>query len=76
MAFYTDTVGKDASTATRGIAALSDWLGHISELMARRKVERTTYFELSGLSDRELSDLGICRCDIRRLAREAAKTAL
>ena len=76
MAFYTDTVGKNASMAARIIAALSDRLGHISELMVRRRVERTTYFELSKLSDNELYDLGIARCDIRRIAQEAAKTAL
>ncbi len=72
MAFYTDTVGKDASLLARTLAALSDRLGHISELLVRRKVERTTYFELSALSDRELNDLGIARCDIRRIARETA----
>ncbi len=34
---------------------------------------RETIRELSGLSPRELSDLGIARGDIGRLAREAAR---
>ena len=37
----------------------------------RRKSYRNTVFELSQCSDRDLSDLGIARCDIRRLARES-----
>jgi uncharacterized protein YjiS (DUF1127 family) len=32
-----------------------------------------TIAELEGLNDRELADLGIARCDIRRLARQAIK---
>lgn len=38
----------------------------------RRKIYRTTYHELSVLSDRDLVDLGIPRSSIRRLALEAA----
>ncbi|MEP1206801.1 MAG: DUF1127 domain-containing protein [Rhizobiaceae bacterium] len=37
----------------------------------RRKAYHNTVFELSQCSDRDLSDLGIARCDIRRLARES-----
>ena len=36
----------------------------------RWKSYRNTVFELSQCSDRDLNDLGIARCDIRRLARE------
>ena len=32
---------------------------------------RQTYRELSMLSDRELRDIGISRCDIYRIAKEA-----
>lgn len=39
-------------------------------VMRRRVVD-----ELGSLSDRELSDMGINRSDIRRLAREAAEEA-
>jgi len=37
---------------------------------ARRQRFRTTYTELCALSNRELADLGIPRCHIRRLALE------
>jgi uncharacterized protein YjiS (DUF1127 family) len=35
------------------------------------RVQKTVY-ELNQLTDRELSDLGISRCDIDRVAKEAA----
>lgn len=37
----------------------------------RRRAIARTVSELSAMSDRELADLGIPRCDIRRLACEA-----
>lgn len=39
---------------------------------ARRRVYSVTLRELSALSDRELSDLGLSRTDLRRVAYEAA----
>lgn len=42
----------------------------LSEARARRAAYRRTFAELDQLSDRELSDIGIARCDIHRLARE------
>ncbi|WP_299507998.1 DUF1127 domain-containing protein [uncultured Roseobacter sp.] len=39
---------------------------------AKRRVYRATYRELSGLTDRDLRDLGIPRSNIKRLAMEAA----
>lgn len=51
------------------------WFGefrsHIEALYLRQKAYRNTVFELSQCSDRDLNDLGIARCDIRRLARES-----
>lgn len=44
----------------------------LSKALARRKVYRTTYHELSTLTDRDLRDLGIPRSNIKRLALEAA----
>lgn len=38
----------------------------------RNRIYRTTMFELSSLTDRDLRDLGIPRGDIWRLATEAA----
>ncbi|QCO58100.1 DUF1127 domain-containing protein (plasmid) [Pseudorhodobacter turbinis] len=40
--------------------------------LVKRKVYRTTLQELSVLTDRELGDLGIPRCSIKRMALEAA----
>ena len=37
----------------------------------RYKAYRRTVSELEACSDRDLTDLGIYRCDIRRLARES-----
>ena len=34
---------------------------------------RATVWELNGMSDRELVDIGVARCDIARLAREAIR---
>lgn len=47
-------------------------LHDMRKAQARRKVFHATYHELSALSDRDLSDLGIPRSNIKRLAMEAA----
>ncbi|MDC3290575.1 DUF1127 domain-containing protein [bacterium] len=47
-------------------------LNKLTEAMQRRRVYRTTMNELSALSDRDLSDLGVSRASIRRLALDAA----
>ena len=47
-------------------------LNKVTEAMQRRRVYHTTVNELSALSDRDLSDLGISRASIRRLAMDAA----
>jgi len=39
----------------------------------RRAVFRSTYCELSALSDRDLADIGVARGEIARLALDAAK---
>jgi uncharacterized protein YjiS (DUF1127 family) len=46
--------------------------GSLKERLARHRRYNRTIKELLFLSDRELSDLGIHRADIRRIAREAA----
>ena len=45
----------------------------LHDALARRRVYRRTYAELNALSTRELSDLGISRGMISRLAQEAAR---
>ncbi|THH39225.1 DUF1127 domain-containing protein [Aliishimia ponticola] len=55
---------------------MAHWLAGVGENMARRRLARVTYSELSSLSDRELSDLGIGRSQIRGLAQQAAEGKL
>ena len=50
-------------------------LAEITAWRARRALYRQTMFELSTLTDRDLADLGIARCDIRRIARDASQGA-
>jgi uncharacterized protein YjiS (DUF1127 family) len=44
----------------------------LKDAIARRRVYNQTVFELSHLSDRDLSDLGLSRGNIADVAREAA----
>lgn len=55
--------------ATGRIAKL---VANLRDHMARRSVFRQTLRELDGLSDRDLSDLGLSRANIRSVAYEAA----
>ncbi len=48
------------------------WAARIADRWNRYRVYRRTYAELSALSSRELTDLGIGRSTISRLAHEAA----
>lgn len=71
MAFFTDT-----HTQTSGVSGkVAQVFSNLSIYMKRRAIARQTFAELAGLSDRELSDLGLSRGDIRRIAREAAQNA-
>lgn len=47
----------------------------LSTFTRKRRVYNATFTELAGLTTRELADLGFCRGDIRRIAREAAELA-
>ena len=47
-------------------------LDKLDQALARRSVYRQTVFELSSLNDKDLADIGISRCGIRQLAKEAA----
>lgn len=57
-----------AAIAQRAGSALSAFRTALSDYAAYRR----TRDELSGLSDRELDDLGLNRHDIERISREAA----
>ena len=48
---------------------------HLAERFARYRTYRTTLNELAMLTDRELTDLGMHRSDIREIAFEAAYKA-
>ena len=49
-------------------------LNKLTETMQRRRVYRKTVKELNALSDRNLSDLGVSRVSIHRLALDVANT--
>ena len=68
MVFTTDSSFAKPAAFGGIFAALNE----LTEAMQRRRVYRTTVNELSALSDRDLSDLGLSRASIRRLAQDAA----
>jgi uncharacterized protein YjiS (DUF1127 family) len=67
----TDFALSTAPRSGRGLIAT------LRTALARSRVFKQTLNELAALSDRDLSDIGISRYDIRALAREkAASTVL
>ena len=60
------------TSAPRLTGAGTGLMARLRETLQRRKVSRQTVRELNGLTTRELSDLGITRSMITRLALEAA----
>ncbi|WP_170439925.1 DUF1127 domain-containing protein [Ruegeria arenilitoris] len=53
-------------------ARIANLIEHVKENRARASEYTRTYTELQRLSDRELNDIGIRRCDIADIAREHA----
>ena len=51
---------------------IAKFVADARDYMARRSVYRQTLRELNELTDRDLSDLGMCRSNIRSVAYEAA----
>lgn len=68
MTYQTETGFAGISLGQRFAALRADWV----EKAAKRKVYRTTFKELNALTDRDLSDLGMSRSMIKRIALEAA----
>lgn len=68
MAYQTQTAFGGASFAERFSALRST----LAERRAKRAVYTTTLRELAGLSDRDLSDLGMHRSMIKQIAFDAA----
>lgn len=68
MAYFSDTAAKPN--------ALLGWVQSTLAYLAKRRranrIYRQTFNELAQLGNRELSDLGISRSNIRFIAREAA----
>ena len=54
-----------------GFAALADWFKTLAAKLAHQSKVRATIKELSALSDAELRDIGLNRCDIWSVAHEA-----
>jgi uncharacterized protein YjiS (DUF1127 family) len=62
-----------SNTARSGFAQQgSGLLARLRDALNRRRIYNKTYSELSALSTRELTDLGVNRSMITRLAHEAA----
>ncbi len=59
-------------TAVPAAPRFEDGFATMNRAWRRWRVAATTRTELSALSDRSLTDLGIRRADIARLSREAA----
>lgn len=51
------------------------FLKYLAARAQRHAVYRQTHSELTTLTDRELADLGLSRCDIPRVSTEAAQQA-
>ncbi|MFE3839371.1 DUF1127 domain-containing protein [Pseudogemmobacter sonorensis] len=62
---------SSAMTGRRG-AVRFGLIGHLGDVIARRRLYSHTMAELRNLSDRELADLGISRLSIAQVAHEAA----
>ena len=54
---------------------LSDLRVNLAERRAQDRVYRATVNELSAMSDRDLTDVGVHRADIETIAQEAAYAA-
>jgi uncharacterized protein YjiS (DUF1127 family) len=65
---------SNSNSASRGgfFARVEALMIDVRARLARRRLYKQTFNELAQLSDRELADLGLSRCDLRRLAWQAA----
>ena len=69
MAFASD---MNSRSQTGSSAFFTTLVADLRSRFARRRIYRKTLSELASLSDRELSDLGLNRGVIRRVAWQAA----
>lgn len=68
MAYATDTRAAGASLGQ----TISEFRAAMTDRLAKYKLYRSTMDELARLDDRDLTDLGISRSDIRDIAKDAA----
>ena len=73
MAYAHDT--QRAASGVSLAQRFGDLRAALGERIARYRLYRETLTELSLLSDRELSDLGLTSSDLRDVARKAAHAA-
>jgi len=64
---YVNTRSSSVSIADR----LAAMFKAVKEALDRRQMYRRTVAELNALSDRDLADLGMARCDIAAAAHQA-----
>ena len=70
MAHYSHTMSD--SFVERLLASAAHLLERAAARHAHYRIYRDALAELRGLSDRDLTDLGLSRCMLRQLARETA----
>ncbi|WP_170403687.1 DUF1127 domain-containing protein [Ruegeria arenilitoris] len=62
------------ATTTHGgsnlFARIAEFAAKVKETYTLRAEYNRTYSELQGLTDRELNDIGVRRCDIKDIAQE------
>ncbi|WP_170328766.1 DUF1127 domain-containing protein [Ruegeria arenilitoris] len=62
------------ATTTHGgtnlFARIAEFAAKVKEAYTLRAEYNRTYSELQGLTDRELNDIGVRRCDIKDIAQE------
>jgi uncharacterized protein YjiS (DUF1127 family) len=59
----------------RAVSGVGRLIKTVAAWSARNRAYHQTVSELEMLSDRDLADIGIARCDIYAIARDAAKAA-
>lgn len=58
---------------SRDTSRFGQLIAALRRQLAVHRVYRRTYDELMTLTDRELDDIGVARCDIQRVARDTAR---
>jgi uncharacterized protein YjiS (DUF1127 family) len=69
MAYFADTTASVSSQPRRAAA----FFDAIALKLRQRKAYRQTFNELCTMTQRDLTDIGLSRGDIRRVSREAAE---